>query len=59
MTDKQRIDQLEQDVGALARMLVNHQGAKPVLVEMIQRYSAGRQETRPHHAPEQRAKAVA
>jgi hypothetical protein len=55
MTDKQRIEQLEQAMGVLARMMLDHQGGKPRLLKIIARYAADAQETRPQHPVETRA----
>ncbi len=54
-TEKE-LAQLRQDVARLARYLIDHQGAKPELVQIIERNSPTGLETRPHRAPEQRMK---
>jgi hypothetical protein len=50
-----RLEQLERDMGTLARMMLDHQGAKPSLLRIIERYSETGQETRPHQLDETRA----
>jgi len=52
--EKQELDELQQDVAALARLLMDDQGAKPVLLAIIERYSTTALETRPAEVHEQR-----
>jgi hypothetical protein len=54
VTDKQRINQLEADVYTLARLLMDHQGGKQALIEILERGSANRHETRPQAGFKQR-----
>ena len=58
-TEKKRLDQLEADVQTLASLLVQTHGGKPALLEILARHEPNGLETRPHHLPESRQKAVA
>ena len=53
---ERRVEQLEQDVAAIARLVWPHVHPKDELFEILERHNAGGQETRPHHAPEQRVR---
>jgi hypothetical protein len=59
-TDKQRIDALEGDLATLradvalvARGLLDHQGAKPWLLRVIDRHQPGGDEAKPYTSPKQ------
>ncbi len=61
MTDRQRLDRLEQenaqlkrDIATIASLAAPHVSPKGGLLEIAERYSAGGFEKRPEHAPEQR-----
>ena len=61
MTDKERqeLAQLRADLATLARAVAPHVNRGAELQEIIERNAPDGLETRPHRAPEQRAKAVA
>jgi hypothetical protein len=54
MTDRQRIEQLEKDVGVLARLLTSTAGGKRDLMEIVARLNPAEREIRPYNAPETR-----
>jgi hypothetical protein len=60
LSDKQRLTQAEADIQTLARYMLDIQGAKPRLSEILGRYQVTEPERRPlAPLPEQRAKVVA